>query len=67
MIRNYIKLAWRNLIQNKGYSIINITGFSVGLAVSILIAVYVFNEKSYDTYGFFGFSFQCCYCTGLGR
>ena len=50
MIRNYFKIAWRNLLKNKGYSAINIGGLSVGLAISILISIYVFNEYSYDRF-----------------
>ncbi|MCL6295446.1 ABC transporter permease [Jejuia spongiicola] len=50
MIRNYFKIAWRNLIKNKGFSAINIGGLSVGLTVSIIISIYVFNEYSYDNF-----------------
>lgn len=50
MIRNYLKIAWRNLTKNKGFSIINITGLSSGLACFILIALYVMDELSYDKY-----------------
>ncbi len=50
MIKNYFKIAWRNLIKNKGFSAINIGGLSVGLTVSIIISIYVFNEYSYDNF-----------------
>jgi putative ABC transport system permease protein len=50
MIRNYIKIAWRNLIHQKLYSLINITGLSVGLAVCMLIMLYVAHEHSYDRF-----------------
>ncbi|MFQ3213429.1 MAG: putative ABC transport system permease protein [Marivirga sp.] len=50
MLRNYIKIAWRNLIKNKLYSIINITGLSIGVACSMLIFLYVSNELSYDQF-----------------
>src|SRR5687768_17634068 len=50
MIRNFIKVAWRNLVKNRTYSIINITGLAVGLASFILIALYVVDELSYDRY-----------------
>ncbi len=48
MIRNYIKTAWRNLLKNKFYSVINITGLAIGLAVGILILLWVQDELSYD-------------------
>ena len=50
MFKNYLKIAWRNLIKNKLYSIINITGLSVGVACSMLIFLYVSNELSYDEF-----------------
>ncbi|EZH72495.1 ABC transporter permease [Aquimarina atlantica] len=48
MIKNYIKIAWRNLIKNKFFSLINIFGLAVGLATCFLLMLYVFNETSYD-------------------
>jgi putative ABC transport system permease protein len=48
MIRNYLKLAWRNLNKNKIFSFINVFGLSVGLTCCILIALYIFHETSYD-------------------
>ncbi|GAB1857077.1 ABC transporter permease [Flavobacteriaceae bacterium MHTCC 0001] len=48
MIRNYFKIAWRNLIQNKGYSAINIGGLAVGMAVAILIGLWIYNELSFN-------------------
>ncbi len=50
MIRNYIKIAWRNLVKNKTFSLINIIGLATGLACFILIALYVVDELSYDKY-----------------
>ncbi|GAB3774224.1 ABC transporter permease [Spirosoma horti] len=50
MIRNYIKIAWRNLTQSKGYSALTIFGLSLGLAVSLLSILYVADELSYDRY-----------------
>ncbi len=50
MINNYIKVAFRNITKRKGYSFINITGFAIGMACSIVIALYVSDEISYDTY-----------------
>jgi len=48
MIRNYFKIAWRNLIKNKGYSIINIGGLAIGITAYLLIIQYVNFESSYD-------------------
>lgn len=48
MIKNYFKVAFRNLWRNKGYSAINIFGLAVGLATCLLITLYVTDELSYD-------------------
>lgn len=50
MLKNYIKIAIRNLLKKKGYSLINITGLAIGLATCILIITYVLNERSYDSF-----------------
>jgi putative ABC transport system permease protein len=50
MIRSYFKIAWRNLLKNKIYSLINIGGLAVGMGVAILIALWVYDELSYDKY-----------------
>ena len=50
MIRNYIKIAFRNLFRNKVFSFINIVGLSLGLAVSSLILLFVSHEVSYDRF-----------------
>ena len=50
MIKNYFKIAWRNLMKNKIFSFINIFGLSVGLTCCMLISVYLYNEVSYDKY-----------------
>ncbi|MFD2934375.1 ABC transporter permease [Spirosoma flavum] len=50
MLRNYLKIAWRNLIKQKGYSFINIAGLSVGMAVAMLIGLWVHHEYSYDKF-----------------
>ena len=50
MLRNFFTIAWRNLIKNKGYSAINIGGLAVGMAVAILIGLWVYDELSYDKY-----------------
>ncbi|GAA3650772.1 ABC transporter permease [Flavivirga jejuensis] len=48
MIRNYFKIAWRNLINNKGYSAINIGGLALGMAVVILIGLWIHDEITFD-------------------
>ena len=48
MLKNHFKTAWRNLKRNKIYSAINISGMAIGLAAAWLIALYVFDELSYD-------------------
>ncbi len=50
MIRNYFKIAWRNLLKSKGYSAINILGLAIGMAVCLLIMLFVQHELSYDRY-----------------
>jgi len=50
MIKNYFKTAWRNLLKNRFYSIINISGLSAGLAVGILILLWVQDEFSFDSF-----------------
>ena len=50
MLKNYIKTAVRNLLRNKFYSFINISGLAVGLATCLLIWLYVSDELSYDQY-----------------
>ena len=50
MIKNYFKIAWRNLIQSKVYSFINIFGLALGMAVTIIIGLWVNDELSYNDY-----------------
>ncbi len=50
MLRNYLKIAWRNLLKNKTFSLINIFGLATGLASFILIALFVWDELSYDRF-----------------
>ncbi|TFH27220.1 MAG: ABC transporter permease, partial [Bacteroidia bacterium] len=50
MLRNYFLVALRNLWRQKGYTIINIFGLTIGIASSILILLYVINELSYDKF-----------------
>lgn len=50
MIRNYITIALRNIFKNPGYSFINIGGLSVGIAVAMLIGLWIYDELSYEDY-----------------
>lgn len=50
MIKNYLKIAWRNLIRHRVYSFINIAGLSMGLAAAMLIMLYAKDEVSYDRF-----------------
>src|SRR3569833_2684448 len=50
MIKNYFKIAWRNLLKNKVYSSINVLGLAFGMAVAMLIAFWMYDELTYDHY-----------------
>lgn len=50
MFKNYIKTAFRSLMKNKGFTIINVLGLALGLCVCMLIVFYVIDELGYDTY-----------------
>lgn len=50
MLRNYLKIAWRNLTNNKGFTFINIVGLAVGMAASMLILIWVQFEMSVDRF-----------------
>ena len=50
MLKHYFYLAWRNLTKNRIYSFINITGLAIGLAVCMLIVLYVAHESRYDRF-----------------
>lgn len=50
MLKNYLKIAWRNLLKNRTFSFINIAGLASGLACFIMIALYVTDELSYDRF-----------------
>lgn len=50
MIQNYFKIAWRNLIRNKAFSAINIAGMALGIACSLLIMLWVQDERNVDAY-----------------
>lgn len=44
MLKNFITISWRNLVRSKGFSLINISGLAVGMAVAILITLWVYDE-----------------------
>src|SRR5450631_3641053 len=50
MLRNYLKTAWRNIFRNKGYSALNIFGLATGMAVALIIGLWVYKEYSYDKF-----------------
>jgi putative ABC transport system permease protein len=50
MIKNYLKVAFRNIRRYKGYSFINIAGLAIGLACCLLITIWVLDELSYDRF-----------------
>lgn len=49
MLKNHLKIAWRNLKKNKGYSIINIGGLAVGIAVVMMIGLWIYDEVTFNT------------------
>ena len=50
MLRSYFKIAFRNLIKNKGYTFINIAGLAAGMAVALLIGLWIWDELTFDRY-----------------
>src|SRR6478736_10071650 len=50
MFKNYLKIAYRNLLRNKGFSFINILGLAIGIASSMLIFLWIQNEVTYDQF-----------------
>ena len=50
MIKNYFKIGWRNVMNQKQFSGINIIGLTIGISACLLILCYVYNELSYDKY-----------------
>ncbi|WP_394749336.1 ABC transporter permease [Spongiimicrobium salis] len=49
MVRNYLKIAWRHLFKNKGYTFINVGGLALGLVVTMLIGLWIHDELSFNT------------------
>lgn len=50
MFQNYFKTAWRNLIKNKGFTLLNITGLALGMASAILIILWIQSELTFDKF-----------------
>jgi len=50
MFKNYFKTAWRNIIRTIGYSTLNVVGLAIGMAVALLIGLWVYNQYSYDKF-----------------
>ncbi len=50
MLFQYFKLSWRNLLKNRQFSLLNILGLSSGLAIALLLLLYIRDEKSFDQY-----------------
>lgn len=50
MIKNYFKIAWRNLTKNKAYTIINVGGLALGMAVALIIGLWIQDELSHNNY-----------------
>jgi putative ABC transport system permease protein len=50
MLKNYFKIAWRNLIKNRVYSSINVLGLAAGMAVALLIGLWIWDELTFDDY-----------------
>src|SRR5260221_6955840 len=50
MLKRYFKIGWRNLLRNKGYSLINIGGLAIGMAVAMLIGLWGDDELSFNKY-----------------
>ena len=48
MYKSYFKIGWRNIVKDKGYSIINVGGLALGIAVALLIGLWVYDEISYN-------------------
>ena len=50
MIKSYLKIAWRNILRYKGFSLINILGLAIGMACCIVVALFIIDELSFDRY-----------------
>jgi len=50
MWKNYLTIGWRNLVRNRGYSLINVGGLTIGMAVALFLGMWVYDEISFDQY-----------------
>ena len=50
MFKNYFKTAWRNIVRTIGYSTLNVVGLAIGMAVALLIGLWVYDQYSYDKF-----------------
>src|SRR6476619_7033565 len=50
MIKNYFKIAWRNLFRNKAFSLTNLLGLTIGITCTVLIFLWVQDELGYDKF-----------------
>src|SRR5678815_2559954 len=50
MFQSYFKIGWRNVFKEKGYSLINIGGLAAGMAVAVLIGLWIYDELSFNKY-----------------
>ena len=50
MLKNHLKTAWRSLLNNRVYTLINVGGLALGMAVALIIGLWVFDELSHDNY-----------------
>jgi putative ABC transport system permease protein len=50
MIKNYLKVAWRNLVKNKVFSFINILGLTIGITICMMIFLFIMNEFGFDKF-----------------
>jgi putative ABC transport system permease protein len=50
MYKSYLKVGWRNLVKNKGYSVINIGGLAMGMAVAMFIGLWIYDELQFNKY-----------------
>ncbi len=50
MFKNYFKTAWRNITRTMGYSFLNVAGLAIGMAVALLIGLWVYNQYSFDKF-----------------
>ncbi len=50
MLQSYFKIAWRSLVKNRMFSVINILGLATGMAVAMLIGLWIWDEISFNNY-----------------